>query len=452
MRKNHYLHDLYSQTNSAHELFLKLRKGGLKELGSLIDDQISVLDPSTINIPSAKNELLDENAIPDTLPFTPHHMNEFVVGSIAKCFGEEYQIYDCEGRHFPRIPNGALQLISRVLKIDGKRHDFKSVASILSQYDVPHDAWYFTQNSHPGEMPYSIIMEIALQTCGFLAMYLGTPLLKPEQNFFYRNLDGVGTLVRRLDLRGKIIENNARLISTTVSGNTILQKFEFELSADKKVFYKGSTVFGCFLLEALKNQLGLDNGKILPPWHEENNITNRVTKKLCLSSKECQEQFYSEKSDKPYYRLSGGQLEFLDEVITVENGGKAGMGYVYANKRINPTDWFYSCHFKDDPVMPGSMGVEAIIEALKIFVINSNLGAEFTSPYFTNGVGSISWKYRAQIVQTNKQMSLEVHIKAIERNSNSIKVIADANLRSDGLRIYEIKDVSVEITDSGASL
>ena len=47
-------------------------------------------------------------------------------------------------------------------------------------------------------------------------------------------------------------------------------------------------------------------------------------------------------------------------------GGRYGKGYVYASRPVNPQDWFYPFHFYQDPVMPGSLGVEAILEAMQV--------------------------------------------------------------------------------------
>ena len=41
------------------------------------------------------------------------------------------------------------------------------------------------------------------------------------------------------------------------------------------------------------------------------------------------------------------------------------LGYLYAERTIDPSDWFFQFHFHQDPVMPGSLGVEAIIETMQ---------------------------------------------------------------------------------------
>ncbi|MCZ6632966.1 MAG: PfaB family protein, partial [bacterium] len=119
--------------------------------------------------------------------FNENHIREFATGSIPKCFGPEYQIY--ETRRAPRTPNGDLQLISRVLEVHGQRGEFSPDSHLIAEYDVPSDPWFYRQNPYPA-LPYSIAMEIALQPCGFLSAYLGSTLPYPEVDFYFRNLDG----------------------------------------------------------------------------------------------------------------------------------------------------------------------------------------------------------------------------------------------------------------------
>ncbi len=79
--------------------------------------------------------------------FDHEHISEFATGSLVKCFGDHYSIY--EGRRSPRTPNSDLQLISRVLEVKGQRGEFKKGASLVSEYDVSADAWFYTQNAYP---------------------------------------------------------------------------------------------------------------------------------------------------------------------------------------------------------------------------------------------------------------------------------------------------------------
>uniref|UniRef100_UPI00356A59A5 beta-hydroxydecanoyl-ACP dehydratase n=1 Tax=Shewanella sp. TaxID=50422 RepID=UPI00356A59A5 len=384
------------------------------------------------------------NRTPDTVPFTPWHLFEFATGNIENCFGPEFAVY--RGLIPPRTPCGDLQLTTRVVEVNGKRGDFKSPASCIGEYEVPPKAWYFAENSHPARMPYSILMEIALQPNGFISGYMGTTLGFPGLELFFRNLDGEGTLIKDIDLRGKTISNDSRLLSTVMSGSNIIQTFSFALAADGEPFYEGKAVFGYFKAEALTHQLGLDNGKVTTPWIEAQKLSPDVSYNLRDTG--C--ALYQATSGKPHLRLPGGRLNFVDKVDIVRAGGKAGLGYVYGERNIDPSDWFFRFHFHQDPVMPGSLGVEAIIELLSSFALDSGLGNEFANPRFNHCLSRVKWKYRGQISPLNKQMSLELHVTAIEKTPGRVTLKADAWLAKDGLRIYEISDLALVIEEAAA--
>ncbi|MCF1439846.1 MAG: hypothetical protein LPD71_14225, partial [Shewanella sp.] len=76
------------------------------------------------------------------------------------------------------------------------------------------------------------------------------------------------------------------------------------------------------------------------------------------------------------------------------------------------------------------------------------LGDKFISPRFCWPLSQVKWKYRGQITPHNKQMSLELHITAIDRTEQGLMLQADACLSKDQLRIYEISDLAIMIVES----
>ncbi len=384
------------------------------------------------------------NRTPDTLPFTPWHLFEFATGDIENCFGPEFSVY--LGMVPPRTPCGDLQLTTSVTHIDGVRGEFKSISSCRAEYEVPQDAWYFKANSHVSQMPYSVLMEIALQPNGFLSGYLGTTLRYQDEPLFFRNLDGKGELLRDLDLRGQTIINDTVLNSTIFSGANIIQKFSFILSTKTDSgaipFYRGEAVFGYFNDHALTHQAGLDRGETLEPWH----ITRdqKVDIELDLNAINA----FVPAPNKPHWHLAGGQLNFVDTIAIIKDGGQQGLGYAYGERTVDASDWFFPCHFHQDPVMPGSLGVEAMLELLQAFALETGLGDGFKNPRFSWPQSEVLWKYRGQITPHNKQMSLELHITAIEQDEAGLHLTANASLSKDKLRIYEISNLAIRITEA----
>ena len=373
----------------------------------------------------------------------------FALGNMTDCFGPDFSVY--KGRKMSRQPNTDLQVISRVLSVDGVRGDFSKDVTILAEYDVPKDAWYYEQNSNV-TMPYSVLMEIALQPCGLLGAYMGSTLQFPEKELFFRNLDGDGEsfdLPTGTDFRGKTISNKSVLVSSIAHGGTVLQRYTFELSIDGHVFYKGNSSFGFFTAEALAAQAGLDKGAEVPAWYISEELQRSDYMQIKLDSLYGRMKLFKAPEAKPHYRLVEDQLNMLHELIIAKDKGKFGKGYIHATKFIKSYDWFFTCHFYLDPVMPGSLGVESILQAMQVYALQQDLGKDFKSPTFVQVANhKTNWKYRGQILLPVKEMHLEVHIKTIEKQSAQLVIIAEAFLWNDKMRIYQVTDIALGIEEA----
>ncbi len=407
--------------------FLDARQSGLEQAAELILLQAEAAGGSPVG--------------PAKPVYTRQQLEEFASGDMVKCLGNDFAVY--QGRRTPRIPNGELLLMSRVLSAQGERFHPSAGGEIVVEYDVPPAAWFYRDNSYP-YMPYSVYMEIALQPCGFLAAHLGTQLMFPEVDYFFRNLDGEGRILRLINLGGKTISTHARLEKTMVSGKQIIQKFAFRLTCGGQSIFEGSSVFGFFPPDAMANQMGLDGKQETLPLYELPGQNGLAGKHF-----EIDENPLSQDLDqKLYYRMPGGYFKFLSQVFISPDGGRERKGYAYANKPVDGQDWFYACHFFQDPVMPGSLGVEAILEAMQAFALECDLGRGFKSPRFDLVPGhTIAWKYRGQILPTHKIMKLEVHLTQIEQRVDQVLLVGDASLWADGIRIYEVKDAAIRLVE-----
>ena len=433
------LSDHCSLINKSHEAYLDFEDSTMKNASEMIFSKLALGRGEEVG----KNQHPQKSNETKEL-YTWEQITEFATGSLVKCFGDHYSIY--EGRRSPRTPNGDLQLISRVLEVNGTRGDFKNGGSLVSEYDVPADAWFYRQNSSP-VMPYSIYMEIALQPCGFLATYMGCTLIYPDIELCFRNLDSTATMLKEVDLRNRTITATSKLITVASSAETVIVRFDYELILDGDTFFKGDTSFGYFTPRSLANQVGLDKGENAPPWYVKNDLAASTAINIDLKSQEARNIYYTASPEKPFFKQAGGQLDFLEKILIFEQGGDYGLGYVYSEKEIDPDDWFFPFHFFQDPVMPGSLGVEAILQSLRLFALQQNLGSGFKSPCFTNAVSQVTWNYRGQIIKTDKLMSIEAHIKNIEKLTDRIVITADASLWKNGLRIYRVMDAAIAIVE-----
>ena len=196
-------------------------------------------------------------------------------------------------------------------------------------------------------------------------------------------------------------------------------------------------MFGYFSDEALGNQTGLDAGRNKPTWRETNVPSSVRTIDIA-----------ARRNTSGARLCSQGTLALLDQVDVVDGGGDHGEGYLHAVRRIDPNDWFFARHFYLDPVIPGSLGVETAIQAVQEWMVDSGFDSGMADPQFLIPADiDFTWKYRGQFLPTDRQCELEVHIKAVERRNGSVIVTVDASLWKPGLRIYELIDLAVELSD-----
>jgi hypothetical protein len=98
--------------------------------------------------------------------------------------------------------------------------------------------------------------------------------------------------------------------------------------------------------------------------------------------------------------------------------------------------------------MPGSLGVEMIDRGL-IDLIHQKVGGD--SPHIMQmefpSTTPFIWKYRGQVLPSNRQTYFELHIKDMHSDINGMRFIAEADLWVDGLRIYTIDNLTLVLKE-----
>jgi len=127
-----------------------------------------------------------------------------------------------------------------------------------------------------------------------------------------------------------------------------------------------------------------------------------------------------------------------------EHGGEHGKGMIRAELEIKPDLWFFGCHFKGDPVMPGCLGLDALWQMVGFFL--GWLGGEGRGRAL--GLGEV--KFTNQVLPTVKKVIYNVDIKRVMR-SKLFLGIADGWLSADGEIIYRAANLKVGLFQQDAA-
>lgn len=126
-----------------------------------------------------------------------------------------------------------------------------------------------------------------------------------------------------------------------------------------------------------------------------------------------------------------------------DEGGEHGKGKIIAELDITPELWFFDCHFKGDPVMPGCLGLDAMWQLVGFFL------GWMGNPGRGRALGSGEVKFFGQVLPEAKLVTYEIDLKRLIQRK-LVMGIADASMKVDGREIYTAKDLRVGLFTSTA--
>jgi PfaB family protein len=367
------------------------------------------------------------SSTPQAIPplFDQQSILDYAQGHPSDAFGDKYKPFN-HNRILARLPRPPYLFMDQVERIeDCQPWTLKSGGRIESSYTIPSDAWYFTADRQES-MSLAILVEIALQPCGWFAAYLGSALTS-ETDLSFRNLDGNATLVRPITSVSGVLRAFTQINSVSTSGGMIIQSYSCDLHDADGSLFTCDTVFGFFSKAALNQQIGLREAT----WHTADDASTPIA-------------FPSQAP------LPDTAFRMVDTVSKLSlSGGRHGQGWVEGDADVDPGAWFFRAHFYQDPVIPGSLGLEAMVQLLKAYAMERWPRLQATGQPITMfqspapGV-AMQWKYRGQVVPTNDRVSVQIHVKSADDRTGVL--VADGLLAVDGRVIYEFNNMSLQVT------
>lgn len=338
----------------------------------------------------------------------------FAVGKPSDAFGERYKIFDSE-RVIARLPGAPYKFLNRITRIENaKPWVLEAGAVIDAEYDVPPDAWYFKSDRQP-TMPFAVLLEVALQPCGWLAGYLGSALTS-EEDLSFRNLGGEAILHKAVTPDMGTLTTTVTMTGVSSSGGMIIQHYTYTMACKGETVYEGTTYFGFFSKAALADQLGIHDAK--PYVHSGPSESFLVSRQSPMPDE---------------------QWRMVDRVSCYcADGGPKGCGFIEGEVDVDPSAWFFKAHFHQDPVWPGSLGLESFIQLMKVFALK-RWGKGTCSRFESLSLGDKHrWIYRGQILPSDAKVTVKVCISEVDDARHLLR--ADGFLIVDGRVIYQMVD------------
>ena len=120
-----------------------------------------------------------------------------------------------------------------------------------------------------------------------------------------------------------------------------------------------------------------------------------------------------------------------------ENTGIFNKGSIKAELDIKDKLWFFDCHFKEDPVMPGCLGLDAMWQLVGFYL--GWLG----NPGRGRALGVNAVKFTGEVLKNVKMATYEINMKKILAKKGATVGLANGMLLADGKKIYSAENLKV---------
>ena len=128
----------------------------------------------------------------------------------------------------------------------------------------------------------------------------------------------------------------------------------------------------------------------------------------------------------------------FDRIINInESGGTFSKGEVIAELDIKSDLWFFDCHFKNDPVMPGCLGLDAMWQLVGFYL------GWIGEPGKGRALGVNTVKFTGEVLKKAKMATYEINMKRILKKEGAVVGLANGILSADGKIIYTAENLKV---------
>ena len=122
--------------------------------------------------------------------------------------------------------------------------------------------------------------------------------------------------------------------------------------------------------------------------------------------------------------------------------GEFKKGFIKAELDIKDNLWFFDCHFKNDPVMPGCLGLDAMWQLVGFYL------GWIGEPGKGRALGVNTVKFTGEVLKKAKMATYEINMKRVLKKEGAVVGLANGILSADEKVIYTAENLKVGLFKS----
>ncbi|PHM72635.1 beta-ketoacyl synthase N-terminal-like domain-containing protein [Xenorhabdus sp. KJ12.1] len=390
-----------------------------------------------------------KTAVAAPVIFDEHQLLELTDGSVAKILGADYAEVD----NYPirtRMPSPPFMFVSRITGLSAVK-DKLEPCYIEWEYDIPENAWYAVNGRVPSfvALESSHAMIVAFTVIGCDMLFKG--------QLCYRAVDCSTTIYSEMPKAGEVLRGRVNITSVIRVGSRFLAGYEYLCYVGDRLVFRLVATSGFFSRKEIEKAGAFDSKAYFAKARAavtENPFTLLVTDKpypnkvspdrqgqktpsyaefLPSAFLHCDKTTFNQQDithvmngdlsacfGSRYGRIHSENLctpdtRMLSRILSVDKmGGEFGLGQIVGEFDIDPEHWAFRAHFKNDPVMPGTLLVEGSEQLMKFYLFYLGLHSLPDLEAQTLTEHTTSAKFRGEVKCTRDVLQFRLTCKSID--------------------------------------
>ncbi|WP_102796140.1 beta-ketoacyl synthase N-terminal-like domain-containing protein [Bowmanella denitrificans] len=432
---------------STHLAYLRTEQRFYHQLTSLAQGKMlaSGGSRSARPVPSVTRPAADLSLVNRKVLFNRADLEEMTDGRVAKVLGEQY----AEADQYPirtRMPSPPYLFVSRILTLTAEFGKLEPCV-IEWEYDLEPTDWFVYHNLVPAfvSLESSHAMIVAFTCIGCDQLFKGE--LK------YRAIDSQTTIYSDLPKAGEVLRGKVQIHGFTKVGKNVLIRYEYDGYVGDRHSFKLTATSGFFPVKEIDQAKAFDTSKLFAKATPQPSFAPLLPcAKTQFSDQDLQAVqagdlagcFGAHFGSTPAPGLYAAKAQMLDRVLSLDpNGGPWGLGQALGERDIDPSHWAFAAHFKNDPVLPGTLIVEGAEQLVRFYLYYLGLHSlDYLKPQLICE-HTYSAKFRGEVKCATDKLQYRLSVKHLECKSAADGRIASLEILFIAETLYRNKVIGV---------